>query len=186
MGDATEAYGGRLRLFLRKILFIRPDTFVICDELEAQTPATYQWLLHARTEMALDPAAQTALISVGDARLLTRFVAPTGLELTQTSGFPVAPEREAPDQFHLTAATYRADDEARVPAAEAVAGEGGVGVSLRWADGSSALVVWRAGEATMARVDGVESEAEVALIRRDAAGAVRSTYSYGGRAVRLD
>lgn len=201
VGDATEAYGGRLRLFLRKVLFIRPDTFVICDELEAQTPATYQWLLHARTEMALDPAAQTALISVGDARLLTRFVAPTGLELTQTSGFPVAPEREAPDQFHLTAATttpaaratflsvltaYRADDEARVPAAEAVAGEGGVGVSLRWADGSSALVVWRAGEATMARVDGVESEAEVALIRRDAAGAVRSTYSYGGRAVRLD
>lgn len=201
VGDATEAYGGRLRRFLRKVLFIRPDTFVICDELQAAQPSTYQWLLHARQEMSLDPAAQTALISAGDARLLTRFVAPAGLELTQTSGFPVAPERESPDQFHLSAGTtapttsatflsvltaYRAGDEARVPGAEAVAGEGGAGVRLRWADGSSALVVWRTGEVPVARVDAVESEAEVALIRRDEAGTVQSTYSYRGRSVRLD
>ncbi|MBD3291939.1 MAG: DUF4962 domain-containing protein, partial [Armatimonadia bacterium] len=42
VGDATEAYDGRLDKFLRRVLFIRPDTFVICDELEAPEPATYQ------------------------------------------------------------------------------------------------------------------------------------------------
>jgi len=201
VGDATEAYGGRLRRFLRRVLFIRPDTFVICDELQAAKPATFQWLLHAREEMSLDPAAQTALIAAGDARLLTRLVAPAGLTLSQERGFPVAPEREAPDQFHLTAATttaaeretflsvlsaYRAGDEARVPEAEAMAGEGGAGVRLRWADGSTALAVWRTGDAELVRVGEVESEAEVALIRRDATGTVVSSYSYGGRSVRLD
>lgn len=201
VGDATEAYGGRLRRFLRRVLFIRPDTFVICDELQATKPATYQWLLHARQEMALDPAAQTALISAGEARLLTRLVAPTGLTLSQERGFPVAPERESPDQFHLTAATtepaegttflsvltaYRAGDEARVPAAEALAGEGGHGVRLRWPDGSSALVVWRDPDAAQARLGEVQSEAEVALIRRDATGTVQSIYSYGGRAALME
>ncbi|MGD9495078.1 MAG: DUF4962 domain-containing protein [Armatimonadota bacterium] len=197
VGDATAAYGGRLDLFLRRVLFIRPDTFVICDELNAAKASRFQWLLHAREEMALDAEAQTVLISAGEARLLTRIVAPTGLQMSQERGFPVAPERESPDQFHFTAQTteraeaatfltvltaYRAGEESRVPAVEAIAGEGGSGLLLRWED-ESALVVWRLHEAMMARVDEVETEAEVAVIRRDAAGAITSVYSYGGSAL---
>ena len=200
VGDATEAYGGRLDMFLRRVLFLRPDTFVICDELDSAGQSTFQWLLHARNEMALDEDAQTCLISAGDARLLTQIAAPRGLALSQVEGFPVAPEREAADQFHLTAETtepaeravflsvlsaYRDGDEARVPQVEAIEGEGGSGVLLRWAD-ESALVVWRRGDAEVARVGEVESEADVAVIRRDAAGAIVSVYSYGGRTVRVD
>ncbi len=199
VGDATEAYGGRLDLFLRRVLFIRPDTFVICDELDAAGESTFQWLLHARAEMVLDEDAQTALISAGDARLLTQIVAPRGLRLSQFGGFPVAPERESPDQFHFTAETtqpaeraiflsvlsaYRDGDEARVPQAEELEGEGGAGVVLRWPH-ESALVVWKLHDAEVARVGEVESEADVAVIRRDAAGAIASVYSYGGRSVRV-
>ncbi len=197
VGDATEAYGGRLDLFLRRVLFIRPDTFVICDELDSAGESTFQWLLHARDEMALDEGAQTALISAGDARLLARLLAPEGLALSQMQGFPVAPEHEAPDQFHVTAETtepaesavflsvlsaYRDGDEGRVPEAEAIEGEGGAGVLLRW-DGESALVVWRLAGAEVARVGDVESEADVAVIRRDADDAIAAVYTYGGTSV---
>ncbi len=197
VGDATEAYGGRLDLFLRRVLFIRPDVFVICDELDSAGESTFQWLLHAREEMALDEEAQSVLISAGEARLLTRLLAPQGLALSQVRGFPVAPERESPDQFHFTAETtqpaerqvflavltaYREGEEERVPEAELIDGEGGRGVLLRRGD-ESTLVVWKLGDATIARVGDVESEAEVAVIRRNDAGAVTSVYSYGARSV---
>jgi len=199
VGDATEAYGGRLDLFLRRVLFLRPDTFVICDELDSAGESTFQWLLHARNEMALDDDAQTALISAGDARLLARIVAPDGLAMSQVAGFPVAPERRAADHFHFTAQTtqpaeravflsvlsaYRDGDEARVPGVEVIEGEGGRGVLLRGRD-ESALVVWRMHDAESVRVGDVESTAEVAVIRRDGAGAITSVYSFGDLPVRV-
>ncbi len=198
VGDATEAYGGRLKRFLRRVLFIRPDTFVICDELHSADASTFQWLLHARNEMALDEGAQSVLISSGEARLITRLLAPDGLSLSQEQGFPVAPEREAEDQYHMTADTaepaqqvvfhsvltaYREGQERRIPAARVLQGDGGAAIELRWED-ETALVLWALGDAPMVRVGEIESEAEVAVIRRDNAGEVTSVYTCGGTAVR--
>ena len=192
-GDATEAYGGRLKRFLRRVLFIRPDIFVICDELEAAAPATYQWLLHARNEMALEEAAQAVTISAGDARLHAQFLQPQGLRLSQVSGFQVEPEREAPDQFHFTAETtepalqavfltvltaHRSGASERIPRAEVVEAEGGAALRLTWPD-ESALVLWRLGDAREVRAGDASTRAEVAVIRRDAAGAVTGSYSCG-------
>ncbi len=197
VGDATDAYGGRLDRFLRRVRFIRPDVFVICDELASPTPVTFQWLLHAREEMALDEAAQSVLISSGEARLRTQLLQPAGLQLTQTKGFPVAPEREAPDQFHLTADTvtpaesatflsvltaYRKGDAKRVPRAEVVAVEGGSGVRLSWPE-ESALVLWRTGDAEEVRTGDFRTQGDVAVIRRDADGDVTGVYTCGATEV---
>jgi len=194
VGDATEAYGGRLDKFYRRVLFIRPDTFVICDEVEALEPSTYQWLLHARNEMTLNEAAQTVLISSGDARLLTQLLQPADLSFSQMKGFPVAPEREAPDQFHFTADTgepaesavfhsvltaYRDGDSVRVPEAEVLEAEGGAAVRLQWPD-ESALVLWRLGDADEVRFDDLSSEAEVSVFRRNADGEMVGMYSVSG------
>ncbi|MGC9316474.1 MAG: DUF4962 domain-containing protein [Armatimonadota bacterium] len=193
VGDATEAYGGRLERFLRRVLFIRPDTFVICDELAGAGEATYQWLLHAREEMALDEDAGTVVISSGDARLLTRLLRPEGLSFSQMEGFPVEPEREAADQYHFTADTgepaeeavfhsvltaYLDGDEDRVPEAEVIEGQGGAAVRLQW-PAESGLVVWRLSTADRVSVADVVSEADVAVLRRDADGKLVSVYSYG-------
>lgn len=200
VGDATEAYGGRLRKFLRRVLFIRPNCFVICDELASSGESSYQWLLHAKSEMALNEAAQTVTISQGEARLCARLLAPAGLKFSQMEGFPIAPERaDSPPQYHFTADTetksaevtflsvlsaYRDGNEQARPEAELVEGEGGMGVRVTWEEGS-ALVAWRVGEAETVRVGDLETEAEVAVVRRDAEGEITSVYAYGVETVKV-
>lgn len=108
VGDATEAYGGRLERFHRHVLFVRPDYFVIIDDLEASDGAsTYQWLLHAVNEMEVDEQHRVVVSTSGDARLALRFLVPGDLALEQRTGFdpPTEDPEIAPDQFHLTAST---------------------------------------------------------------------------------
>jgi len=47
LGDASNAYGDAgLTRFRRHVAFLRPSTVVIYDELEADHPAEWSWLLH--------------------------------------------------------------------------------------------------------------------------------------------
>ncbi|MHC4798438.1 MAG: DUF4962 domain-containing protein, partial [Planctomycetota bacterium] len=46
-GEASQAYGKRLKRFRRHVVHVRPGIFVIFDDLVAAKPATFQWLLHA-------------------------------------------------------------------------------------------------------------------------------------------
>jgi len=48
LGDAGGIYvdEARLRRFRRQVLFLRPDVFVIADDLEAEGPSRFEWLLH--------------------------------------------------------------------------------------------------------------------------------------------
>jgi hypothetical protein len=112
-GDATRAYGGRLEKFHRHIIFVRPDYFVIIDDLETSgTLSTYQWLLHAKNEMQVEPEYNTVISTSGNARLSLRFLAPDKLEFKQHTGFdpPVEIPETAPDQFHLSASTINASN----------------------------------------------------------------------------
>lgn len=194
VGDATAAYGGRLKRFLRRVLFLRPALFVICDELEATGASSYQWLLHAKSEMALDEPAGRVTISQGQARLVTTLLAPAGLKFSQFEGFPVAPEKaDSPTQYHFTADTVaksatttfvsvlaacRAGEEAKIPAAELVESEGGWAVRLTRADGET-TVLWRQTGAEAVTAGDITSRAEVSVIARAADGALTSVYAYG-------
>jgi len=107
-GDATEAYGGRLEKFHRHVVFIRPDNFVIIDDLETTgNESTYQWLFHAKNELEVDEENRVVVSSSGNARLALRYLTPGQLEITQKTGFdpPTEDPLVAPDQFHLLAAT---------------------------------------------------------------------------------
>ncbi len=106
--EAAKAYGGRLDRFHRHVLFVRPDYFVIIDDLEASNgSSTYQWLLHTVNEMEVDDENLVVTSSSGDARLTLRFLTPDELDIEQRTGFdpPVENPETAPDQFHLTAST---------------------------------------------------------------------------------
>ncbi len=103
LGDATPAYEGRLKRFHRHVLFLRPDAFVMVDDLAAPKPVSAEWRLHARNQIAVDEAAHTAAIASGDARLTVRFVEPKALTFAQTDKFPIPPHRpNSPNQWHLT------------------------------------------------------------------------------------
>jgi uncharacterized protein DUF4962/heparinase II/III-like protein len=88
--------------------------FVVLDWLETATPATFQWLGHAYEEMQIRGAGFE--VQRNDARLTVQFIAPAKLSLSQKDQFPVAPEalfRDAPNQWHLTAATTEKSTTAR-------------------------------------------------------------------------
>ncbi|MFQ5809729.1 MAG: DUF4962 domain-containing protein, partial [Armatimonadota bacterium] len=145
VGDAAAAYEGRLKRFLRYALFARPDYFVIYDDLESAAASSYEWRLHARSEMAIDEATQSVTISEGDARLLVRLLQPEALHMTQTDQFDVQPLNNAADQWHFTASTaekaarahfltalvpYRAGKNTDVPGITMLDCDGGFAVQL--------------------------------------------------------
>ena len=49
MGDAGGIYvdEARLRRFRRQVLFLKPDVFVIADDIDARGASRFEWLLHA-------------------------------------------------------------------------------------------------------------------------------------------
>jgi arylsulfatase A-like enzyme len=68
VGDASNAYAGHdegqnidhgMKISKRHYLMLRPSTIVIYDELEADHPATWSWLLHNDNKMILDSLRKT-------------------------------------------------------------------------------------------------------------------------------
>jgi hypothetical protein len=49
IGDAGDIYVDEARLvrFRRQVLFLKPDVFVVADDLAARGPSRFEWLLHA-------------------------------------------------------------------------------------------------------------------------------------------
>jgi hypothetical protein len=107
--DATEGYGGRVTRFLRHVLYVResggPGWFVIADDLEARQPATFQWLLHALSQMTVVASKAEVTIAAEEAGLRVVMLAPRDLTFAQTDQFDPVPERDFRPQWHLTVST---------------------------------------------------------------------------------
>ncbi|MGI5819529.1 MAG: DUF4962 domain-containing protein [Armatimonadota bacterium] len=87
-GDASEAYGDLLEQFDRTIVFIRPDVFVVYDELRAPEPSEYTWLLNAFEAAEIDEAAQSMTIRQRHMRMGVHHLAPEGMTYEQTDERP--------------------------------------------------------------------------------------------------
>ncbi len=104
-GDATEAYEGKIRRFVRHIVFVKPHVVVIADEVEAAKPSIFQWMLHALNEFVVDESKQTLLVERERAGVWVHYLAPQPLRFRQWSGYEPPPEREFPTQWHVEAST---------------------------------------------------------------------------------
>jgi hypothetical protein len=110
-GDATEAYEGRLKRFVRHIVFVKPDVIVIADEVIASKPSTFQWMLHALKEFAVDEPSQMLTLQRERAGLFVHYIAPEPLRFEQWSGYEPSPDidfmggRTFPTQWHVEAST---------------------------------------------------------------------------------
>ena len=110
-GEAAQAYGGKLKKFTRQILFAKPDVVVICDAVVAQDASTFQYYLHAETEMAIE--GQTLKITTGDAGCVVSLLRPENLKISQTDQFDPPPrERVQLTEYHVTAETTIPREEA--------------------------------------------------------------------------
>ncbi|MCK4966555.1 heparinase II/III family protein, partial [bacterium] len=104
LGDASNCYRGLINKWHRHVVHIRPGVFVLFDDLDAPKPVTYEWWIHALSEMNIDKENKIINIAQGDARLKVMFLQSGKLGFTQIKGFPEAPpEHGEPDQYHIYA-----------------------------------------------------------------------------------
>ena len=54
VGDATEAYGGKLTRYLRTLAFLKPDVVLVYDRVSSEEPRILEWLFHHRAEVSGD------------------------------------------------------------------------------------------------------------------------------------
>ncbi|CAI6080637.1 DUF4962 domain-containing protein [Cohnella sp. JJ-181] len=88
-GDASAAYGGALSKALRHVIYLRPDMFVVIDDLATTIPggSNFEWRMHAEDQMELDTDGAGATIYKGEAALKLRFYAPGQLQSTIDTKF---------------------------------------------------------------------------------------------------
>lgn len=68
-GDASNAYPGTgLMRFRRQLVMLRPNVVVVYDELAADHPADWSWLLHCPAKLAADGQRLTANTSTAKAQ----------------------------------------------------------------------------------------------------------------------
>lgn len=198
-GEAAAAYEGRLRRFDRHLVYLRPldegmtPFVVIYDDLVSADKSTYQWWLHALEEMEVNPAEQTVRIARGNARLDVHFLIPVGLAFSQTDQFPVPPEREQPNQWHLKAETmtptescqfltallpYRADQSKAKRSVTLQSGEGRLAVEVV-AEGKRHVVTFRTGQAdgTAIAIAGTQATGDICIASWDVSGRLLRTTS---------
>lgn len=197
VGEAGEAYAGALKQFTRTILFVKPDTILIYDQLVAPQPATYSWLLHANEKMEFTD--QSAIVaSNGDCHARVSILEPRGLRLDQHDRFDPPPQRwpewrqwhfsaETPDrseaiQFVSVIRPY-AGSVAPVTGETAHRATNGWLCEARTGDGGKLLVLFRT-EIGDKRVSGGAdfwTDGNCAAVRLDAAGKVVCTFSAGSK-----
>jgi hypothetical protein len=105
VGEAGGAYDN-LDRWTRSIYFYKPDVIIIHDVLEAPEPSSYQWLLHAEAEFALEGNA--ASVAAKGGKVHAQWLYPENLAITQTNEFETPPHEWASfklDEWHLTAET---------------------------------------------------------------------------------
>lgn len=75
--DLTPVYQDRLARYTRRIVFVKPHYFVVCDDLAANgEPAKFAWLLHLPDRARLTTTPGLALYNADKAALAVRTLAP--------------------------------------------------------------------------------------------------------------
>lgn len=184
-GQAAPAYPkGLVDDFTRRILFIKPDAVVIWDTLATPEPASFEWHLHARNEMAqLSPNTYRAVQN--QAACLVEFLEPQELQITQTDQFDppprpriklveyhltaVPPEKTRNRQFVTVLRPHSADT--TLDGASAIqATDRGHLVTIPMPDGGQSQVLLNPNPGANLALGGIETSAEAAVVRTDSQG----------------
>ena len=196
--DATAAYQGRLSRFVRHVVHVRPGVFVLFDDAEAPEPVTFEWWLHAASEMEIDEPYQQLTLAQGNARMRVWLFFDGGLQFAQKKGFEHPPERGGADQYHFTASTdakaerfqavsvfvpYKDGGEEDLPRIVPVASAAGRGVTLYEEDGRHVVAFRTDAAARVWGVGSIEGEGEVIALHVNSDGEVDKRLQMEGEQV---
>ncbi len=120
-GDASRAYEEPMKRFERAILFIRPGVYVVYDELAAEEPSAFSWLLNTFQETEIDSSARVLTVPQQDRRLRVRHLLPRELDYRQSNErrYPIQTRAwsrftEAfPEPWHIRVTTANKAEEQR-------------------------------------------------------------------------
>lgn len=107
VGDATDAYGGRLTRARRHVVFVKGETpfIVLYDELVAREPSTFQFMLHALKPFSVDEKTAQLSVEQPKAGVTAQYLSAELLSFRQWDGFQPPPSKEFPIQWHVEAGT---------------------------------------------------------------------------------
>lgn len=124
VGEAT-GYGRHIERYRRHIVFLKPDTIVLVDEVRASHAVPLKFWLHGRAPFTIDQQSGSIALTYENASLKGFLLAPGGLEIEQTDQYPIPPETgNAPPEWHLSADTLEELPQARVVSVLGVARTG--------------------------------------------------------------
>ena len=176
--------------YRRAVLFLRPATIVMFDDLEASSAVRLDWLLHAWNRFEIDEAGRAATVKNGAARAAVRLLTGDMTGISQTGDYLIPVPKDFKTQWHLTARLSPAPhhrvvsviqahrEGGEVPASEATRGEGWTGASLRWKDGRKAVVAFAGRAGARMEAGGAVAEGRVL--------AASAGWFYGADVTRLE
>jgi hypothetical protein len=186
VGDAASAYPGLLNRFDRAVLFVRPDVWIVCDELSAPEPSEYRWVLNTFEPAEIDEASHSMLIRQREQRLLVRHLRPSELTYSQnndrpypmqtrawsryTEAFPqhwnirvTTPEKRAEERILAFMHAYDQRSGPRVKQVRHIGGGDAVGARFTHAEGAD-IVLLRRAEAGGMRAGGIDTDGRVVSV----------------------
>ena len=89
VGDATKAYNGALDKFVRSIVYVRPDTYIVIDDLKSSNDegSNFEWWLNAADGISLHEDGKGASIKRNRAALDARVQYPEKVDSYYTNLF---------------------------------------------------------------------------------------------------
>ena len=204
VGDASdpEIYGGKLKQFGRRLLFIKPSFVVVHDLVASATgPAKVDWMLHALSPIETDKTKKSFRFKHENAALCGRFLAPVDVGLNVSKGFPVEPvnrystdpvpkEKYSPE-WHLYASPAKPvaateflaamqvqrlgiEPEAQI---EPAAAQNAYGIRVQTGDRTHLIMSRKADAQGVMQCDGLESDGEVATIELATDGTIKRAFA---------
>ncbi len=81
-GDATKAYKGGIDKFKRDIIYIRPDTYIVIDDLKSRpdTASEFEWWLNTLGDIKLYQSGKGVQITKNEAALDVKVAYPENIE----------------------------------------------------------------------------------------------------------
>ena len=185
--DATEAYASKAERVVRQVVFVRPDYFLVIDDLEASWEARWEWRGQFTGDLAWDDRGAT--IAMSGASLRVEILEPTRLAgrsgaHDEESGY-VAIAQDAAVVARFVTLLYPWGEGGR-PAAEMICparidrlDDTPSGVRVTRADGTVDSLTW--GDA-----DGARGSRPVSVVSQDGSGSILGYSLFGGSALHYE
>jgi hypothetical protein len=89
--------------FRRAIVFLRPATFVMFDDVESPAPARLNWLLHSANRFTVDEPQRLVTAVHGKAKVDVKLLDGPVARISQTGDYLIPVPKEFKTEWHLTA-----------------------------------------------------------------------------------